>query len=61
MELKRDGLAPIGEALSGLDGPVKKALQPSPQARHHFTQADQVNTSWLGPAKRPRIWASWRG
>ena len=22
---------------------MKKALQPSPQARHHFTQADQVN------------------
>ena len=28
---------------SDVDGPVKKALQPSPQARHHFTQADQVN------------------
>ena len=29
MQLNRDGLVPIGE--------------PSPQARHHFTQADQVN------------------
>ena len=27
---------------SSLDGPVK-ALQPSPQAQYHFTQADQVN------------------
>ena len=33
MEHKRDGL----------DEPVKKALQLSPQARHHFTRADQVN------------------
>ena len=27
----------------GLDGPMKENLQTSPQARHHFTQADQVN------------------
>ena len=27
----------------GLDEPVTKALQASPQALHHFTQADQVN------------------
>ena len=31
------------KVFSYLDEPVKKALQPSPQARHHFTQADQVN------------------
>ena len=43
MERKRDGLASIGEALSSLDEPGKKTLQTSPQARHHFTQADQVN------------------
>ena len=30
MERKRDGLVPIGKAIS-------------PQARHHFTQADQIN------------------
>ena len=42
MERKRDGLVPIGEALADLPGPVK-ALQPSPQARHSFTVADQVN------------------
>ncbi len=38
MQRERGKLVPI----SGLDGPVK-ARQPSPQARHHFTQADQVN------------------
>ena len=38
MQRKRGKLVPI----SGLDGPVK-ARQHSPQARHHFTQADQVN------------------
>ena len=43
MQRKRSELVPIGEALGGLDGPVKKALQTSPQALHHFTQADQVN------------------
>ena len=44
MQSKRNGLAPIGEVFDGLDdGTVKKALQPSPQARHHFTQVDQVN------------------
>ena len=39
---KQDSLVPIGEAFSDLGGPGK-ALQASPQARHHFTQADQVN------------------
>ena len=43
MQRKRNELVPIGEAFRGLDGPEKKALQPSPQARHHFTLADQVN------------------
>ena len=38
------GLPPIGDISSDLDdGPLRKALQPTPQARHHFTQADQVN------------------
>ena len=35
-------LVPIGEAFSELDGPEGKTLQLSPQARRHFTQADQV-------------------
>ena len=52
MSHKRDSLVHIGDALSGLGGPVKALREASPQARHHFTQADQVNHSWLGPAKR---------
>ena len=43
MDRKRDGLIPIEEVSSGLGGPVKKAIQTSSQALHHFTQADQVN------------------
>ena len=43
MQSKRDGLVPIGEAFSDLGGPVKAMREASPQARHHFTQADQVN------------------
>ena len=43
MQRKQDGLVPIGEALSGLDGPVKAICEASPQALHHFTRFDQVN------------------
>ena len=43
MARKRDGLVPIGEVFSDLDGPVKELREASPQAVHHFTQADQVN------------------
>ena len=43
MQRKRDGLVPIGEAFGGLGGPVKAIREASPQALHHFTQADQVN------------------
>ena len=43
MSRKRDGLVPIDDAVSGLDGPVNPHRDVSPQARHHFTQADQVN------------------
>ena len=42
MQRKRGKLVPIGEVIANLPGPVQ-ALKPSPQARHHFTQADQVN------------------
>ena len=35
-------LVPVAEALADLSGPVQ-ALKPSPQSRHHFTLADQVN------------------
>ena len=43
MARKRVGLVPIGEVFSDLGGPVKAIREASPQARHHFTQADQVN------------------
>ena len=43
MARKRNGLVSIGDALSGMGGPVKAIRDASPQARHHFTQADQVN------------------
>ena len=43
MQRKQDRLVSIGEAFGGLDGPVKALAKISPQARHHFTQADQVN------------------
>ena len=36
-------LIPIGEAFGGLSDPVKALTKTSPQALHHFTQADQVN------------------
>ncbi len=43
MARKRDGLVPIEEAFSGLDGPMKSIREASPQALHHFTRFDQVN------------------
>ena len=43
MQRKRDGLLPIREAFSGPDGSEKALQDASPQARHHFTQADQVD------------------
>ena len=43
MQSKRDGLVPIGEVFSDLDGPVKAIREASPQALHHFTRFDQVN------------------
>ena len=43
MQRQRDGeLVPIAEAFSDLSGPVAALRDASPQARHHFTQADQV-------------------
>ena len=43
MERKRDRLVPVAEALGDLDGSVKAIRAATPQAVHHFTQADQVN------------------
>ena len=36
-------MIPIGEVVSDLGGPVQAIRDTSPQALHHFTQADQVN------------------
>ena len=36
-------LVPIAEALADLPAPVKAIREATPQARHHFTLADQVN------------------
>ena len=43
MARQRGGLVPIGDALSGMGGPVKAIRDASPQARRGFTVADQVN------------------
>ena len=44
MQRQHGGLVPIGDAVSGLDDvPVAAIRAASPQALHHFTQADQVN------------------
>ena len=44
MQRQRGELVPIGEVVSGLDDVLVKAIRDdSPQAQHHFTQADQVN------------------
>ena len=40
---RKDGLIPVAEALADLPGPVQALRDASPQARHHFTQVDQVN------------------
>ena len=43
MQRQRGELGPIGDALTDLPGPVQPIRDASPQALHHFTQADQVN------------------
>ena len=43
MQRQRGELVPIGDALSGLGGPMKAIRDDSPQARRGFTVADQVN------------------
>ena len=44
MQRQRGELVPIGEVVSGLDDGLVAAIRDaSPQARHHFTLADQVN------------------
>ena len=43
MQSKRGELVPVADVLSDLDGPVAAIREATPQALHHFTQADQVN------------------
>ena len=43
MQRKQDSLVPIGEVIADLTGPVKALPEVSPQARHSFTVADQVD------------------
>ena len=43
MQSKRDELVPVEEVVSDLDGPVAAIRDASPQALHHYTQADQVD------------------
>ena len=43
MQSKRGELVPVADVLSDLNGPVAAIRDTSPQALHHFTQADQVN------------------
>ena len=61
MQRQRGELVPIGDALSDLGGPVAAIREATPQARHHFTLADQVHQLVSGPVKRTPIWVSWRG
>ena len=61
MQRQRGELVPIGDAFSGMGGPVKAIREATPQARHHFTLADQVHQLVSGPVKRTPIWVSWRG
>ena len=44
MQRQRGELVPIGNAISSLDDAPRLAIrEESPQARHHFTLADQVD------------------
>ena len=43
MQRERGGLVPIGDALSGMPGPVQALRETPPPARRGFTVADQVH------------------
>ena len=43
MQRQPDALVPIGEVIADLPDSVQAIRDDSPQARNHFTQADQVN------------------
>ena len=43
MQRKQNSLVPVAKVIADLPGPVQALREASPQALHHFTQADQVN------------------
>ena len=43
MQRKQGGSVPAAETLADLHGPVTATRDSSPQARHHFTQVDQIH------------------
>ena len=47
----KQGLLLAAEVLSGLDGSVKAIREATPQARHSFTVADQVNQQLVGASE----------
>ena len=51
MQRQRGELVPIGDALSGMAGPVQTIREATPQARHSFTLADQVNLLLVGASE----------
>ena len=56
MSRKQNSRIPIGEVIADLSVPVPAIRGTSPQARHHFTQADQVNQLvWASEADRPKL------
>ena len=61
MARKREGFVPIGDLVIDLPGvPVPTRRAAAPQARHHFTQLDQV-MQLVARARRTQTWVSWRG
>ena len=62
MARQRGELVPIGEAVSGVDDVLVTAIRDaSPQARHHFTVADQVNQLCQRQRSGPGPRFHWRG
>ena len=55
MQRQRDSLVPAAEVLSGLGGPVEAIREATPQARHHYTQTDQVNQLVLASEADPDL------
>ena len=53
MQRQRNGLVPIGDALSDLGGPVQALRETPSPARHHFTQAGSGEPACLGQRSGP--------